>query len=218
MAYVNLFIVRNDMRRKGVGKTLWTAMMERRGNKMLVLDSVSGLKEWYKRQGFIYETFSVKGFKGIFSHDVTASVDSSYKCVPLTNDLLPALLTYDQNIYKFSRDRVIQAWYCGSDKRSFVALNDKTVVGYASYHMKSEKECLLRALYADNDVIANELLARLLSDIPKGTTLRFVILDDKPLPKYFKNFNQSGTEFRLSTEEMPAIQKGKIIIHAAHSI
>ncbi|XP_060561290.1 uncharacterized protein LOC132721056 isoform X2 [Ruditapes philippinarum] len=217
--YVNLFIVRKDMRGKGIGRKLWNAMLETAGNKIVVLDSVSEMKEWYKKQGLVYEEFTVKGYKGkIANVESDISGDSSYICEPLTNEHLPALLVYDQKIYPYSREKVLRAWYFGSDKYSFVALCDNKIVGYASCHMKSKNECIIRALYADNDIIADKLLVKLLSYIPKGTMIGFVILDDKPLPKYFADFVKTGTEFRLLMKEMPGIQTDKMIINAAHTV
>jgi hypothetical protein len=84
--------------------------------------------------------------------------------------------------------------------------------------MKSDNECFIRALYADNDIIADRLLVKLSSNIPKGTLIRFVILDDKPLPKYFADFVNTGTEFRLLMKEMPGNQTDKMIINAGRAV
>jgi hypothetical protein len=47
--------------------------------------------------------------------------------------------------------------------------------------------------------------------------IRFKILDDKPLPKYFADFVNTGTEVRLLTKKVPSIQTDKIIIKAVHT-
>jgi hypothetical protein len=207
------------MRGKGIGRKLWNAMLDTAGHKIVVLDSISEMKEWYKKQGLVFEEFTVKCYEGkITNVETNIYVDSSYICVPLTKKTLPALLAYDQKIYPYSREKVLRAWYFGSDKYSFIALYNKTIVGYASCHMKSENVCFIRALYADNDIIADKLLVKLLSHVPKGTMLSFVILDDKPLPKYFTDFVNTGTEVRLLTKEMPGIQTDKMIMNTAHTI
>jgi GNAT superfamily N-acetyltransferase len=43
------------MRGKGIGRKLWNAMLETAGNKIVGLDSVSEMREWYKKQGLVYE-------------------------------------------------------------------------------------------------------------------------------------------------------------------
>ncbi|XP_045172926.1 uncharacterized protein LOC123534655 [Mercenaria mercenaria] len=218
MTYVNVFVVRKDMRGRGIGKKLWAAMLEATKDNILVLDGISDMKEWYKQQGFSYEGYRAIFCQGTISSNETASLQNSYNIVPLSDDIWPALIAYDKQVYPYSRERALQAWFYGADRYSVVALLDKCVVGYVNCHWKSEKKCNIRALNADNDVIAEALLSNLLNNISLGSVVSFNLLGDKPIPKCLPEIKSFKYVHRLFTKGMPGIRSEKIFFPTAHMI
>ncbi|XP_045173635.2 uncharacterized protein LOC123535148 [Mercenaria mercenaria] len=218
MTYVNVFVVRKDLHGNGIGKKLWEAMLKVTKDNTLVLDGVSQMKGWYEKRGFSFEAHSARSFHGTFSFQESVTLRNSYNIVPLSDDIWSALIAYDKQIYPYSREHVLRAWFCGADRYTAVAFLDKSVVGYANIHWKSKKECNIRVLNADNDVIADTLLLNLLQHIPLGSKVSFILMEGKPIPKYLSNFKSSVTGHKLFTKEMTGIQTDKIIFHMCHTI
>ncbi|XP_045172659.2 uncharacterized protein LOC123534459 [Mercenaria mercenaria] len=218
ITYVNVFIVQKDLRGKGIGKKLWEAMLKVTKDNTLVLDGVSQMKGWYEKRGFSFEAHSASSYHGTLSSQESVTLQNPYNIVSLSDDIWSALIAYDQQIYPYSREHVLRAWFCGVDRYTAVAFLDESVVGYANLHWKSKKECNIRVLNADNDVIADTLLLNLLQHIPLGSNVSFILLEDKPIAKYFSNFKISGTEHKLFTKEITGIQTDKIIFHTGHTI
>lgn len=218
LTYITAFIVRKDQRGKGVGKKLWSAMLNAAAGNNLVLDGAAPIKDWYKEHGFYYEAYYSTFCSGIITSKEFMADHSVYNIVPLSEELWPTLIEYDSLIYPYSRERVLRAWFHGPDTYSVVALHGKRLVGYANFHWKSENHCNVRALYADNQDVADALLVNLLKKVHVGSKAAFNLLSDKPLPKYFADFKRFQTAHRLFTREISPVQTDKIFFNTTHMV
>ncbi|XP_045196520.2 uncharacterized protein LOC123551554 [Mercenaria mercenaria] len=186
--YVSSFIVRKDLRRSGIGRALWKAMVQRAGNQNIALDAVKGMVDWYKKNGLQFQTF--RTFYHIFTitDDMKKSYASNYETIALSEEMWPALLAYDQYVYpNFDRTAILRAWFSGEDVHVAVAMDAGKIVGYGSIHKKPNNEYGLRNVFGDNEDVIQALLHDMVSGLQKGAVVHFFLLDEKRLPTYIKH-------------------------------
>ncbi|XP_053397017.1 uncharacterized protein LOC123551560 [Mercenaria mercenaria] len=186
--FVSTFIVRKDLRRSGIGRVLWKAMLQRAGNQNIALDAVNVMVDWYKENGLHFQTFRTFCCFFTITDDMKKSYLSNYDTITLSEEMWPALMAYDRYTYpNFDRTTILRAWFSGDDVRVAVAMDAGKIVGYGSIHKKPNNEYGLRNVCGDNENVIEALLHDIVSGLPKGAVVYFFLLDDKPLPTYIKH-------------------------------
>lgn len=219
--YVSLYIVRKELRQHGIGSKLWSAMLNRtRGSKCIGLDGVLAMKDWYTKQGFVYEPFQGDCYVGsLDTVDMTTDLGSAVCTVtPLSQEMWPALLDYDRDVYPYCRERVLRAWFRGQESHTVVALSEGNVTGYGNFHTENNTEHHIRALCGDNKAIAETILYSMFENVPNGSTLQFRLLSDKTVPTVFSGFKSRSTCYRMFTNACPGIKTNRIYINAAEML
>ncbi|KAH3854466.1 uncharacterized protein LOC127870795 [Dreissena polymorpha] len=185
--YLGNFIVREDLRGKGIGKLIWQALIERAGNRNIALDAVSYTRDWYENNGFKFSTSKVAYFNVCVNEAVKKSVQSEYTCRDLTEDLWPMMVKYDRQVYPtLNRERILRACFCVDSQRAVVALHSNQVVGYGSIHEKPHQEYELKNVFADDEGVVEAMLRELFKDVPEGRVVHFEKIEGKPMPKYLE--------------------------------
>ncbi|XP_045206556.2 uncharacterized protein LOC123558753 [Mercenaria mercenaria] len=218
--YFGNFIVRKDLRKKGIGRLLWTAMLEKAGDQNIVLDGGPDMADWYIAHGFPFQAYKVQFCVVKVTSDMKQSIQSSYDTVTLTENMWPALMEYDRQVYPtFDRTRILRAWFSGELVRVAVAMKAGKIVGYGSIHRKPNNEYGLRNVFGDNEDVIEALLYNMLSGLPIGTVVHFMILEDKPLPKYIHHsVPVEETAIRMFNKVKIETNTDKIWLATAHIV
>lgn len=202
--YLGHYIVRKDLRNKGIGRKLWATMLDRTKDANVILDGVEKMVPWYKSQGFHFESFKIRNFAGSVTDEMKQrkqSSDQGYEVVPLTSELWPALLNYDRDVYQgIDRGNILRAWLTGDCADVFVAINSNVVVGFGSAINSYEDRFCIQTVTADSESIAESILDRLIEKMPAGAVASFALVADKPLPGCFASFEETLREQRLFTK------------------
>ncbi|KAA9385349.1 GNAT family N-acetyltransferase [Neorhizobium galegae] len=121
--FIGLYIAQADFRGKGHGRKVWDAGMAHLDGRTIGLDGVPEQQSNYRSMGFepAYETFRWSGgLAGSRDADVTA----------ITDDLVAAILDYDQAFFPAERDTFLTAWL-KPPRAAKVIIRDGNVCGYA---------------------------------------------------------------------------------------
>ncbi|GIY76149.1 hypothetical protein CDAR_461011 [Caerostris darwini] len=168
-----IYCVEPKFQGTGIGQNLFKSCVEHYGTGNCGLNAVPGMYEVYRdRAGFPVEEPDWVCVKNQTSTDVSQNVLSNIvppgvDIQPYQDSFLPAMVAYDQALIGFKRS--LQLLYsCEEvDNKTLVAFKDGVCVGFGTI-----KESCLRAgrigpLYADEPVIAEVILGRLLDSFPE---------------------------------------------------
>ncbi|XP_060564523.1 uncharacterized protein LOC132723763 isoform X2 [Ruditapes philippinarum] len=212
--HLDVFIVREDLRHKGIGGRIWRDLLERAGQRIVCLDSLIGSVKWYRKQGFKYESFKLHAYCTIMTSDMNNSIQSSYNLQPVTESTWSCLLDYDKQVFlNLDREKSLRAW-C-RDATTVVAFSDNIVVGYGCIHNKYEGVYGLRNVFGDNETVVESILRYLTAQLQHGSEVYFTLIEGKPIPKFMgKNCRFLGTSQRMFNRSVVAVNCEKIWIHS----
>jgi len=183
--YLGNFIVREDVRGRGVGRQIWKAMLEKAGTRNIALDSEPYMEEWYEKQGFVHKTYKVLFYNVKVTEDMKTDVPKSYAVKTLTDDMWSDLLAYDRLVYPDTdREKILRAWLVGDEVRTVVAYDGSRVVGYGSMHRKETEQYGLRNVFADSEAVLVAMLRDMFRAVPAGWEVRFMKVEGKAMPAY----------------------------------
>lgn len=216
--YLGNFIVREDMRGKGIGRQIWDAMIKKAGDMNIALDSEPYMVEWYKKRGFKYSSFKVTFYNVAISEEMKKGHQPSCECRDLTDDLWPMVVKYDRQVYPtIDRERILRAWFGVDGCRAVVALRGNEVVGYGSIHKKPNQQYGLRNVFANDETVIETLLMDLFNDIPEGYVVRFMKVDDKPMPKCIEHsVDMADSALRMYNKFLIETKTDKMWFTSAH--
>jgi GNAT superfamily N-acetyltransferase len=130
--FMGLFIVRADYRGHGIGRTLWYARRDRLASRLgpggtIGMDAVPAMREFYARGEFRESGLSVR-----FRLDRTAPAqDDSFRTVPVSAIPKEQLAEFDRSCFPSPRDRYLRVWVAQPHSRSFAAVANGVLRGYA---------------------------------------------------------------------------------------
>lgn len=219
MVYIDVFITRPDVRGKGIGKHLWKEMLTKHADKNIVLDAVIEKIPWYKKQGLVFEEHREHVYRGKISRSAINERDNipNYKFQILTDDSWTQLLEYDKTIHNVCRERALRAWFNPKWSVTVIAMDAGHLVGYANFHKRNDSGYNMRALYANNQDVAESLLEAVLDKMTPSADLVLAVMDGKKLPRY-EGFQYAFSVQRLSTRRLEPPNNEKIYIVTAHLI
>ncbi|KAL4229693.1 hypothetical protein ACF0H5_010081 [Mactra antiquata] len=202
--YLGTFIVREDLRYKGIGRHIWQAMKEKAGDNNIALDSVPAMMNWYKKNGFQFQSFKVWFHNITLTDKMKLAHTYKYDIQPLSEGHWPALIEYDRLVYpNFNRETILRALFADEFVEVFLVMKGESVLGYGSIHKQSDNVYALRNVYADNEDVLEDILRKMFDKLLIGTIIRFMLLDGKPMPKYLKSADESNDSVqRLFNKQM----------------
>lgn len=125
-AFLGFYLVRPDLRGRGLGMATWKAGLRHAGNRVIGLDGVPARQADYRRSGFELAHHSARyiGVPRVAEQDGTVRAAGPQD--------LAALHTYDSSCHPADRPRFLTAWLGESGHRTFVRIVDGALTGFAT--------------------------------------------------------------------------------------
>lgn len=181
--------MRKDHRSLGIGKIFNKAMEHLQANNNGCMDLDHNFVEHYRGKGFVHKSFKFNCFQGKASDKCRIKNTANIKCniTEVSHNELPLVLDYDRMVYKgLIRERILRACLFGEHVYSVAGVCCGKVVGYGSLIMcTTTNNYSVCSLFADNYVIVDKILEKLLEVVPNGAYLTIQLVTDKQLPERF---------------------------------
>ncbi len=163
-AFVGFYIVRADLRGRGIGRPLFERAVARAGERVVGLDGVPEQQDSYARAGFVLAHANAR-YEGRGGGERPGTV-----CA--LADVAPAdLRAYDAAIFGTERARFLDAWTADRPPGMALAVVDGgTVRGYA-IGRRCRSGVKAGPLFADDPATADALLRGLCAAAGRGTAL-----------------------------------------------
>ncbi|WP_067828432.1 GNAT family N-acetyltransferase [Nocardia inohanensis] len=153
-AFLGFYLVRPDLRGRGLGMATWKAGLAHAGDRVIGLDGVPGQQRNYRRSGFEFAYGSAR-FTGV---PQPAPSDGSVRALEPAD--LPAVHAYDSACLPADREPFLTTWLADPGNRTLVRFAGGELTGYAA--VRPARDCLrVGPLFADDARSARELLAAL---------------------------------------------------------
>lgn len=165
--FMGFFIVRRDLRGRGIGRSLWHArkrlLVERLGAGVPIgMDGVFAMEPFYARGGFVREhrelRFEAPASRLLASHVAQSHSTSVFRLGPVPSD---EVIQYDSLHFPGPRERLMRCWMSQPGALSVAAVDDGSVVGLAVAR-QARVGMRIGPLFADRPPIAESLLVHIL--------------------------------------------------------
>jgi hypothetical protein len=123
--FLGLYIVRSDRRGRGFGLRVWEAGMVYLDGCTVGLDGVVAQQANYARSGFALAHRTIR-YGG--SPAIDGGCDA--RVVPVTSDILPAVLAYDRRMFPAPREAFLRCWLDPIRRKALALLIQGSVHGY----------------------------------------------------------------------------------------
>ncbi|MFK5921936.1 MAG: GNAT family N-acetyltransferase [Verrucomicrobiota bacterium] len=161
--FMGFFIVRADLRGKGIGTRLWfhrrDALLARLApGASIAMDGVFDMQDWYAKGGFVFAHRNLR-MQGV-GRRVKAKTAVSQGCVDLGELPFAMVADYDRRHFGFDRERFLRSWIQPESGRALGILDEGKLVASGVV-----RECAegfkIGPLFADNEKLATQLFAAL---------------------------------------------------------
>lgn len=125
-AFLGFYLVRPDLRGRGLGMATWQRGLAHAGQRVIGLDGVLSQQNNYRRSGFelAYRTARFAGVPTLPPPDALVR--------PLAGADLPALYGYDFDCLPADRPKFLAAWLSGSGRHTVVRIVDGALRGFGT--------------------------------------------------------------------------------------
>lgn len=187
-AFIGFYIVRSDLRGRGIGSPLLERALARADGRVVGLDGVLVQQASYERQGFVLAHRNVR-WRTLGGGERPAEL------VELSAVPFEQLLAFDSAVFGSERERFLRAWIERPAGHALACLERGRVAGYAVL-----RPCRVGAkigpLFADGPNVAEALLAGLLAAAGPGTE----VFIDMPAANLRANQLRAGRSMEPSFE------------------
>jgi len=154
-AFIGFYIVRADLRGRGIGAPLFQRALERAAGRAVGLDGVPAGRASYERRGFVLAHRNVR-WRTMGGGERLAEL------VPLSFVPFGELRAFDAAVFGVDRERFLRAWVDRPDGHALAHVRGGRLVGYGVL-----RPCRVGAkigpLFADDPDVAQALFAGLLA-------------------------------------------------------
>lgn len=159
-AFLGFYIVRPDLRGRGIGLALWQHVIRRLGRHVVIgLDAVVQEEMTYRKAGF-FRTHRSFRFGGV--PDLSAIGAGGVDLVTIDADHIAALNAYDVEYFPSTRERYLGAWLTAPGHLAVAAIANGVVRGYGVIRPCREGH-KVGPLFADDAETAERLLEALVA-------------------------------------------------------
>ncbi len=168
--FMGFFIVRPDLRGKGIGTRLWfhrrDALLARLDSGASIgMDGVFDMQAWYAKGGFVFR------HRNLRMQGVGRKAQSEQDCVALGELPFEQVADYDRRHFGFARESFLRLWIQPEAGLALGVVEQGRLLGYGVLR-RCVEGFKIGPLFADDDGIAARLLAAL-SDHAAGQPLIF---------------------------------------------
>jgi GNAT superfamily N-acetyltransferase len=156
--FIGLYIVRPDLRGRGVGRALFERALERAGARVIGLDAVIAQQPSYERRGFVLAHQNVRWRMAGGGRRPAGVVDLS--AVPIGD-----VLAFDTAVFGTERERFVRAWIDRPHGHALGCLDGGVLVGYGVLR-PCRVGVKVGPLFAEDEGVADRLLAGLQAAVP----------------------------------------------------
>jgi GNAT superfamily N-acetyltransferase len=196
-AFIGFYIVRDDLRGRGVGSELFERALARAGSRIVGLDGVLAQQRSYERRGFVLAHRNVR-WRTIGGGEPSSGL------VPLSSVPFEQLLAYDAGVFGVERARFLRAWIDRREGHALACIREGTLAGYGVLRL-CQVGAKVGPLFADDEEVAEELLAGLVAAAGEGTEV-FV---DMPAANPRTECLRTGREIEASFETVRMYLNGR---------
>jgi GNAT superfamily N-acetyltransferase len=154
-AFVGFYIVRSDLRGRGIGSPLFERALGRAAGRVVGLDGVLAQRASYERRGFVLAHHNVR-WRTLGGGERPDGV------LELSSVPFEQLLEFDSAVFGSDRASFLRVWIDRPACHALACVQDKRLVGYGVL-----RPCHVGAkvgpLFADDAEVADELLTALLA-------------------------------------------------------
>lgn len=169
--FLGFYIVRPDLRGRGLGIQIWDAAIERLASRNIGLDGVLEQQANYERSGFKLAYRNVR-------YEGTARTGTVASGLVDVKNLTPfRIVEYDRRFFPALRPSFLQAWLTAEGATGLASLHDEDITGYGVVR-PARQGYKIGPIFANDPATAEKLLDGLCASIPDGATFYF----DVPQP------------------------------------
>jgi len=154
-AFIGFYIVRSDLRRRGIGSPLFERALGRAGGRVVGLDGVLDQQLSYERRGFVLAHRNVRWRTMGGGARPTGVVELS--SVPFDR-----LLAFDSAVFGSGRERFLRTWIDRPAGHALACVHGDKLAGYGVLR-PSHVGAKIGPLFADGRDVADALLTGLLA-------------------------------------------------------
>ncbi|WP_055489638.1 GNAT family N-acetyltransferase [Streptomyces sp. TP-A0356] len=187
-AFLGCYLVRPDLRGRGLGLTTWKTALAHAGTRTIGLDGVVAQQDNYRRSGFELAHRTVR-FTGVVPDGKAAP-----GVRPAGKADIDAIAAYDSACCPADRPRFLDHWLTAPGHRVFVRVEDGRLTGYAV--IRPAHDCLrIGPLFADTAEDADALFTalsaeaagrRIAIDVPEPNTSAMTLAERSGLAPSFE--------------------------------
>lgn len=167
-AFLGFYLVRPDLRGRGLGLATWRAALPHAGAATIGLDGVPAQVGTYRRAGFT-EAHRTLRYSG-----VAAVAGTPAGVVAVTPELLDAVVAYDRGRFPADRGGFLRRWLTAPGRSAFARVSGGTVTGYGVIRPGREGH-RVGPLFADDAAGAAALFDALAATVPAGAEIHLDI-------------------------------------------
>ena len=160
-AFLGLYIVKEDMRGRGYGLSLWNAAIARAGRRVIGLDGVVAQQQNYKRSGFELAYANVR-YGGAVSIPDAPSDAPRTGVIALTRTPLPMVEASDAMVFPAPRTAFLRAWIGSPGHVGRALVRDRRLAAWGVVR-PCRKGCKVGPLIAEDRGSAEAVLAALVA-------------------------------------------------------
>jgi len=154
-AFIGFYIVRSDLRGRGIGSPLFERALERAGERVVGLDGVLAQQASYARRGFVLAHRNVRW-------STMGGGDRPEGVVELSSVPFEQLLAFDSAVFGSERERFLRAWIDRPAGHALACLESGRVAGYGVLR-PCHAGTKIGPLFADDQDVAEALMTGLLA-------------------------------------------------------
>ncbi|MET8687205.1 GNAT family N-acetyltransferase [Streptomyces sp. NPDC004732] len=157
-AFLGHYLVRPDLRGRGLGLATWQAGLAHAGSRVVGLDGVPAQQDNYRRSGFEWRHGTLRYIGPLPAVDVP---DRYVRPVEAAG--LRALMAYDSACLPADRPRFLESWLAGPGHRALARIVDGRLTGYGVIR-RGRDALRVGPLFADTRADAEALLDALAAE------------------------------------------------------
>ncbi len=161
--FMGFFIVKPEYRSLGIGRKIWyqrrdTLISRLNEGATIGMDGVVDMQPFYQKGGFEI------AFRDIRYEKIGIACSLNENIIPISENDIPAILSYDKQCFGFSRPQFIIPWLNLPGNKTFMYVKEDQIKGFAIIR-KANTGYKICPLFADNETIAEELYKACLNSV-----------------------------------------------------